>query len=194
MSSEHPQRSEFLVSWYDVLWRNIDRSMTGMWQVLAPITVVGTGLWAVGGEYLPLWVGGPAIVFVIMWAINLTIDLNSWHRRNLYLLATVERQFLSEGDYGRLIPRRYRTPQQRWVRFYVVHGLTLGILLPLAFAYLCQIAWSRDVHCMTWFALVGALLAGLTFTGHHLRQDRRNASEMHAELFPPDLNARSTEP
>lgn len=193
MSCEHPQRSDFLVAWYDILWRNIDRSMTGMWQVLAPITVVGTGLWAVGGEFLPLWVGGPAIVFVIMWAINLTIDLNSWHRRNLYLLATVERHFLNEEDYGRLIPCSYRTPNESWIRFYVVHGLTLGLLLPLAFGYLCQIAWSREVHCMTWTALVAALLAGLICTGFHLYRDLQSAARMHAELFRPEQALRQPE-
>lgn len=183
MIEHQDSKAEFLVTWYDVLWRNIDRSMTSMWQVLAPITVVGTGLWALGQGHLPLWIGGSALLLIIIWALNLTIDLNSWHRRNLYLLTSVERQFFEEQDYGSLIPSAYRTPKRNWVVFYVVHGWTFGVLLVVASAYFGCLAFERSADPVTWLVLGAILTAGLVFTACHLRHDLRSERAMYNELF-----------
>lgn len=176
-------KNDFLLAWYDILWRNIDRSMTGMWQVLAPITVVGTGLWALSEAYLPIWLGGSAILLVIFWALNLAIDLNSWHRRNMYLLTGVERYFLDESDYGSIIPKAFREPKREWVRFYSVHGWTFILLLILAIGYLFTLLIAGAAQCWQWLIICAVLALGGVYTGKHFYSDTVNQRDMYNELF-----------
>lgn len=190
MDTPKRDKSDFLIAWYDILWRNIDRSMTGMWQILAPITVVGTGLWAVSEGHLPIWLGGSGILLIIFWAINLTIDLNSWHRRNLYLLTSVERRFLDDEDYGKLIPGKYRTPKRHWLlTFYWVHGLTFAALLIIAGGFLGYLCYHTGVNCITWISLCFVSAAGLIVTGMHGYRDWMSESKLYNELFPRTSSA-----
>lgn len=111
MSENDRERRDFVKEMYRVYWANMARSMEGIWKVLGPVTVVGTIIAAVHRDYLPAPLGVSLAFVVILWALNVTIDLNSWHRRNLFFLVKAERTFLKDGDYGHLLPVRYRTPQ-----------------------------------------------------------------------------------
>ena len=76
-------RKSFIKEMYKVYWNNIARSMDGIWKVLAPITVTGTIIVGVQEDFFPASFGVTLAIMVIIWALNITIDLNDWHRRNL---------------------------------------------------------------------------------------------------------------
>lgn len=81
MAEPGPQRrDQFLINWYGILWSNVDRSMRGIWNVLGTVTLTGTVLVAVHKEYLPYSPGIVLGFLLIFWAVNITIDLNAWHR------------------------------------------------------------------------------------------------------------------
>jgi hypothetical protein len=172
------RRDEFLIQWYGVLWSNVNRSMEGIWKVLAPIAVVGTIMAAVQQGYLPLALGSALTFVILLWALNMTIDLNQWHRRNLIFLTAVEREFMLEEDYGRLIPAKYRTRGSGWIRFYTINALIFTVLLILAAGYAAL--YKTDVRgaCYHWTILA----AGVVLTGVNVWDTEKRAREYASEL------------
>ncbi len=153
------KRDEFLIQWYGILWANVTRSMEGIWKVLAPIAVVGTVMAAVQKGYLPLPLGSSLTFVILLWALNMTIDLNQWHRRNLVFLTAVEREFLRDDDYGRVIPAKYRERGAEWIRFYMINAVVFGVLLVLAAGYAALADGQRAGAWYHWLVLgVGLLL------------------------------------
>ncbi|WP_347841612.1 hypothetical protein [uncultured Draconibacterium sp.] len=142
-------RNEFLIKRYEVLWGNIDRSMNGIWNILATITIVGTMVFAVESGKMPGPFGKTVGFIVIFWALNIALDLNAWHQRNLAFLTAIERAFLKDGDYGRIIPKSYRTPKSTsLVTFYVINVLTFSFLL-IAFSVWSMVPRSSG-GCWGW--------------------------------------------
>ncbi len=126
------EHDEFLRTWYQVLWSNVDRSMTSIWQIAGPIALVGAGFMYMDrlGPHLAV-----SLQFVIVfWALNNTIDMNSWHRRNLIFIARVERHFLRKEDYGVVIPSSFREPRMEWIAFYSINAITFVVLLGIVIA------------------------------------------------------------
>jgi len=172
------RRDEFLIQWYGVLWSNVNRSMEGIWKVLAPIAVVGTIMAAVQQGYLPLALGSALTFVILLWALNMTIDLNQWHRRNLIFLTAVEREFMLEEDYGRLIPAKYRTRGSGWIRFYTINALVFTVLLMLAAGYAALYTTDAGGACYHW----AILAAGVVLTGVNVWDTEKRAREYASEL------------
>jgi hypothetical protein len=121
------ERAEFLRTWYQVLWSNIDRSMTSIWQIAGPIALVGAAF--IYMDRLGPHLTASLQLVIVFWALNNTIDMNSWHRRNLIFISRVECQFLREEDYGVVIPSSFRMPRIDWIEFYSINALTFLVLL-----------------------------------------------------------------
>jgi hypothetical protein len=121
------KRDEFLRTWYTVLWSNIDRSMTSIWQIAGPIALVGAAF--IAEDKLGVNVTTSLQLVILFWALNNTMDMNSWHRRNLIFVARVERQFLLPSDYGVVAPRSFREPRTDWIEFYAINFWTFCLLL-----------------------------------------------------------------
>jgi hypothetical protein len=126
------ERDKFLRTWYRVLWSNIDRSMTSIWQIVGPIALVGAA-------FIYMDKLGPHLAvslqfLIIFWALNNTMDMNSWHRRNLIFVSRVERHFLQNADYGVLIPSSFREPRTDWIEFYSINATTFVLLLGIVIA------------------------------------------------------------
>ncbi len=172
------RRDEFLIQWYGVLWSNINRSMEGIWKVLAPIAVVGTIMAAVQKGYLPLPLGSSLTFVILLWALNMTIDLNQWHRRNLIFLTAVEREFMLEDDYGRLIPVKYRNRGASWIRFYKINARVFGVLLLLAIGHAAMRDAGDSGACYHW----AILAAGVVLTGINLWDTEKRAKAYAEEL------------
>jgi len=183
-----PRRQEFLIQWYAILWSNIDRSMRGIWNVLGTVTLMGTVLVAVHKDYLPYSAGILLGLLLVFWGVNVTIDLNGWHRRNLFMLTAIEREFLDSTDYGRILPEAYRRPEESWVRFYRLN-VTVFILLGLAFCGYALVreaagptptgVWSVWILPIHWIALaIGVVLTVMNLLG------RAHSAKKHwQELF-----------
>jgi len=181
------QRAQFLLNRHSQLWSNIDRSMRGIWNILATITLVGAILVSIQKEYLPLSLGAILAFGVIFWGINMAIELNVWHRRNLFFLATIENQFLEEEDYGKVLPRDYKTPPNKWIRFYFINVITFIVLLLVIAVYVGykEISSSsnsdRGLSYDVWHWIILVLGILVTLINAYLRE--RSAQKRHRELF-----------
>ena len=177
-------RDEFLIKRYELLWANIDRSMKGIWNILATITIVGTMVFAVESGKLPGLFGKSVGFIVIFWALNIALDLNAWHLRNMAFLTAIERAFLKDGDYGRIIPEGYRIPKPAsLVTFYAINVITFSLLL-IAFSIWSMVsgdseaAWAWGVP---WPAIL--ILAGGAITVVNYATQHRSYKKHRAELF-----------
>ena len=178
---ERDSRSEFLIKWYEILWSNINRSMEGIWKILAPITVVGTIILATQKGYVPLSLGAALVFIVLFWGLNLTIDLNNWHRRNLCLLTTVERELLRDADYGRIILARYRKPSYEWITFYKINFIALVILFAVCIIYFFWTSIQHEEIAWYFWLLVGI---GMVATICNFIIHERSAKKRVEALFP----------
>lgn len=189
---DNNNRRDFIKEMYRVYWANMARSMEGVWKVLAPITVTGTILVGVHKEYLPTPIGIALAVAVLMWALNVTIDLNAWHRRNLFFVAKAEHEFLSKQDYGRILPSQYKVPSLHWITFYSISFVAFIVLLILSIIYAIVWKWSYLIACIQipgigfvqggWLPGI-VLLVGLVITSLNAWTQEISARKHRDELF-----------
>lgn len=197
MKEREEHRADFIKEMYRVYWANMARSMEGVWKVLAPITVAGTIVAGVHKNYLPAPLGIALAIAVILWALNLTIDLNAWHRRNLFFAAKAEQIFLTRTDYGRLLPVEYETPKKGWVTFYEINAAAFAVFLVLVIVY--AVVWKRLHVCLVdeWLLPLVVLTVGLALTGYNAWAQEESAQRHFKELFgngsPPGTVQENTE-
>lgn len=140
------ERAEFLRTWYQILWSNIDRSMKSIWQIVGTIGLVGAA-------FLYMDKLGPNLtaslqLVIAFWALNNTMDMNAWHRRNLIFAARVERQFLKPTDYGAVIPSSFREPRTDWIEFYSINFATFGMLIGIVmWVYVARLSRTLPLTC-----------------------------------------------
>ena len=168
--------------WYEILWSNINRSMEGIWKTLAPITVVGTIVLAIEKGYVTYPIGSALVFLILLWGLNLTVDLNNWHRRNLCFLTAVEREFLRNNDYGRLTLSKYRKPSHKWITFYKINFITFSILLLVCIIYFCCASTKQKDMLWSWVLLI----IGIGVTCYNIILHERAAKERLKELFQND--------
>jgi len=178
MNNNNLKRAEFIKEMYSVYWANITRSMEGVWKVLAPLTVVGTIIAGVHQEYLSALFGISLAVLIIFWALNVMIDLNDWHRRNLFFLTKAEQEFLKSEDYGNLLPSKYRIPKNEWITFYKINSLVFLILLAFTTFY----SWYH-LDCIDFGILILLITIGSIITFLNYRHQNKRSTEKFNELF-----------
>jgi hypothetical protein len=181
--ADQEKRLDFVKEMYRVYWSNMARSMEGTWKVIAPLTIVGTIIGAIHKDYLPVSLGLSLALAIVFWALNVTIDLNAWHRRNLFFLTKAERVFLLPEDYGRLLPPSYRTPPKGWIEFYIIHSVTL--LAIIGFIILYGAAWKLPGTGFVrgWLLPLVVLGAGLILTAVNFVVQETSARCRFSELF-----------
>lgn len=180
---DQDRRTDFVKEMYRVYWANVARSMDGTWKVVAPLTIVGTIVGAIHKEYLPAALGLSFAFAIVFWALNVTIDLNAWHRRNLFFMTKAEQEFLLPEDYGRLLPACYKTPPKGWIAFYIIHSVTF--LAVIVFVILYGAAWKLPGTGFVrgWLLPLVVLLIGLTLTIINFVLQEKSARRRFSELF-----------
>lgn len=181
MDHSSESRDETLRALYSVYWGNMARSMEGIWQILGPITVAGTVIGAVHGNYLPAPLGISLAMLIVLWGVNVTIDLNQWHRRNLFFVSKAEQKLLEASDYGTLLPRAYRIPKTEWIAFYKINVLvflTFGVLL--SFYAMTKLS-NADLLAPGIVTGVGAVATGMNW-----RAQEVSTLKHFGELFPTE--------
>lgn len=186
MGTDEVQRQEFVKEMYRVYWTNIDRSMEGVWKVLAPITVAGTILAGIHKDYLPVSLGLALVLIVILWALNITIDLNAWHRRNLQFTSKAEQVFLSDEDYGRLLPEEYKEPKLKWITIYKINLITFVSILLFTIVYAWAWKPNNPKFVDGWLLPVCVMLVGLPLTMFNYWEQEQSAQRHFNELFKDD--------
>lgn len=176
------KRTDFIKEMYRVYWSNMARSMEGTWKVITPLTIVGTIIGAIHKDYLPVSLGLSLALVIVFWALNAIIDLNAWHRRNLFFLTKAEQEFLTPEDYGRLLPACYGTPPKGWIAFYTIHSVTL--LAVIGFIILYGAAWKlRGAGLLHGLLPLVVLLAGSILTWINFLHQEGSARRRFSELF-----------
>jgi len=183
MSDDNRDRTEFIREMYRVYWANMARSMEGTWKVIAPLTIVGTIIGAIHKEYLPASLGLSFAFAIVFWALNVTIDLNAWHRRNLFFLAKAEEEFLLPEDYGRLLPACYKTPPKGWIAFYIIHAIAFVAVIMLTILYGVTCALPGTGFLGGWLLPLVVLSAGLILTTINFVSQEASARRRFRELF-----------
>lgn len=187
MKNNEQYRNHFLQEQYGYLWANVDRSMKGIWSIIGVITVIGTIIVAIHKNYLPFNLGAIFAFGIIFWAINVTIDLNAWHRRNLFFITSIEREFVLNSDYGKLLPKKYRKPKPNWITFYSINIITFVLLLIVFSIYIfCEhnkllpnMKWYHnfmDWHWLVW--ITGVVVSCVNF-----KKQNNSANNHWKELF-----------
>lgn len=187
-SNHEDRRADFIKEMYRVYWANISRSMEGVWKILAPITVAGTIIAAVHKDYLPPSLGISLSFVIILWALNVTIDLNAWHRRNLFFVCKAEKLFLTPEDYGCILPSRYKKPKTDWIAFYAINATIYLSLLVLIILY----AWVWKIWDTSffsgWLLPIIVLIIGAVLTYRNFKEQERSAKDHFKELFGQDCS------
>lgn len=194
ISNQEDRRADFIKEMYRVYWANISRSMEGVWKILAPITIAGTIIAAVHKDYLPPSLGISLAFIIILWALNVTIDLNAWHRRNLFFVVKAEKQFLFEEDYGQLIPKKYRNPKKGWITFYIINVGAFLFFLALTFWYAWFWKFPKAGLIDGWLLPIVVLSVGLILTILNFQVNEKSAKKRFKELFGQDVNEDRTNP
>lgn len=173
-------RDEFLRTWYGVLWSNIDRSMTSIWQIAGPIALVGAAFIYMD-KFGPHLTASLQLV-ILFWALNNTMDMNAWHRRNLIFVARVERQFLKEADYGAIIPGSFREPRVDWIEFYSINFVTfLALLIIVIVVYIAKVLHTLPSTSCLVLGPIAILFAGLCSTAYTFRRCEKQISRYFRE-------------
>lgn len=185
-------REAFLIEWYKILWNNARQSMDGLWKLVGPLTLVGSVWVAINQNFIPYNLGNSLVFVILFWAINITIDYNQWHRRNLIFLTAVEREFFTDKDYGRLIPSKFKIPKSSWVGFYRICGFIFCALLILS-VYASFFPPGKEA---TWNAPVVSrydlliLIVGIVFSWCNYRNQEKSTKSYIDELFASNSELR----
>jgi hypothetical protein len=180
------KRSDFIKEMYRVYWDNMARSMDGVWKTLAPITVAGTIIAGVEQKYFPAPLGLALAIIIVLWALNMTIEMNQWHRRNLFFVAKAERFFLNDLDYGRQLPKKYKKPLRNWVSFYSINAIVFLAFLELIVIY--GSFWKFETlgyieYWKSWELPSATLIIGLGSTYWYAREQEKVSTKIFIELF-----------
>jgi len=98
-------RNKFLLHLYDQLWNSITRVEQGLWQFIGIYAVIFV-------THLTLGEKDPFLATVLatlagFWGINIAINAGKWFGRNRMMIINVEKQFLAEKDFGKIISKRF---------------------------------------------------------------------------------------
>ncbi len=176
-------RKEFICSMYPEYWNSISRSMDSVWKVIAPLTVIGTIISAMYKDFLPAFVGFGLCFIILFWALNMTIDLNAWHRRNLFFLSKIEKYFLEKEDYGNLLPVAYMRSKQGWITIYKINMWTFAILL-LAICIMFAVYYHCNPELNLLLVPFLLFFVGCCLTIYNYYKQEKSARERFDELFP----------
>lgn len=91
-------RSDFLISMYEQMFRDIAQQYTVVWQSAATVFASFAIVAFVEKGLVPIDLAVAIIVLVLTWFLLNVIECSYWYNRNLCIIANIERQFLLKGD------------------------------------------------------------------------------------------------
>lgn len=188
MKDNEEYRKDFIKEMYSVYWSNMARSMDGIWRVLAPITVTGTIIAGVHKDILPAQLGIAVAIMIIFWALNVTIDLNAWHRRNLFFATKSEQEFLSIEDYGVLLPGKYRLPKFGWITFYIINAFSFAAILIFIIVYAITSKLRYICFIDGFLSPLIVFILGIALTVYNAMKQERSSKDHYNELFKKGNN------
>lgn len=95
-------REEFLIAMYSEAWRNIDRHILVVWQSAGVLGATLTVLFAVEKSAFSVDLAFAFELVVVAWLYAHILDAEYWFRRNILIIANIERQFLTQLDVAEI--------------------------------------------------------------------------------------------
>ena len=129
------RRDDFLLAMYRAAWDNVTQAEDTLWKVMAAYTAVFAAL-AFASSTVGL---GAVLLLVVVFGLfgaAVSQNANLWFIRNMGMISNIERQFLFDDDYGRIIPERWKrgkvpfVNREIWwimtVLFFSISAIALG--------------------------------------------------------------------
>jgi len=111
------KRDEFLLHMYDSFWNNVSRAEEAVWKMVAAYSALIAGT-AIARPLITTTGAAMLIMFFGCVASCLAANSNLWYRRNLTMIGRLEGNFLRDSDYGRLIPKAWKSHRRFWTSEY----------------------------------------------------------------------------
>jgi hypothetical protein len=127
-------------------------------------------------DKVPPFEGTVLGLVIAHWAICIVIDSNLWYLRNLAFISNVEKEFLSNGDYGKIIPTQYKTIRPYgFIDFYLINlGLCVFAVLAFLYIYVSKVFLTDAGNLCSWKSTivlaVAVALAASVYMYHRKRK------------------------
>ncbi len=108
MTNDEQERKELILQMYNHFWQNISRSDEATWKIMASFAAL---IAAVSFVYDKIGNIASGILLMIFSFIGLwlTANQNQWFIRNMALLSNIERTFLKDEDFGKILDKRWKS-------------------------------------------------------------------------------------
>lgn len=110
-------RKEYLINWWEGLWTQIRQKEDAIWRYIsfyAAAIVLATGFINISESGSLAQISEPGIFVICLvllltsgWGINIVLDANYVHERNLLFISNAERELLEPGDLDVILPKKY---------------------------------------------------------------------------------------
>jgi len=91
-------RKEFLTKVYDQMFNDIDRHHKIVWETMGLLIGAFAVLALSEKDIISIDIATGIIVLLAAWVLTHVYDSNYWYNRNLFIIANIERQFLTKDD------------------------------------------------------------------------------------------------
>ena len=138
------RRSKFLLEMHKAYWNNISRAEDASWKMIAAYTALIAGL-----AFSSPVIGYTGILAIFIpfsfMSVAISLNANLWFLRNIGLISNLEREFLNDTDYDRLIPKRWQLKYpfintEPWCLFALVYFSVCCIVTALLLPQINKIA------------------------------------------------------
>lgn len=140
-TTQNDDRNKFLIEMYNNNWANISRSDDAAWKMIASYAALLAVVFFIYDK-IGLWVAGIILMLFSFFGMLFTLNQNLWFVRNIGIISNLEQEFLSEIDYGVIIPKKWKTKYPfinteiycLFFTFYLVMTI-FGLILIYNFSY-----------------------------------------------------------
>lgn len=95
-------RSDFLKTMYEQMFRDIAQQYTVVWQSAATVFAAFAVVALVEKSLISIDLAISVVVIVLTWFLLNVIECSYWYNRNLCIIANIERQFLTQDDLAHI--------------------------------------------------------------------------------------------
>lgn len=142
MPIDKDTRKEYLIQYRNGLWTQIRAKEDTVWRFIsfyagAIILIVGflknDNPTNFSLAPISLLIMVLAIIIVSFWGILIVLDSNYWMQRNLIFIGNIEKDLLTQDDFGLILPKTFVQPSNfRYVNSYFIQILFFSLTLIIA--------------------------------------------------------------
>jgi len=142
MTIDKDIRKEYLIQYRNGLWTQIRAKEDSVWRFIsfyagAIILIVGflknENPSNISLAPISLLIMVMAIIIVSFWGILIVLDSNYWMQRNLIFIGNIEKDLLTQEDFGLILPKTFVQPSNfRYVNSYFIQIIFFSLTILIA--------------------------------------------------------------